>query len=43
MTLEGWHADYYDPFDFLFLLDGTRIRPSNNNELRVLQQSRLQR
>jgi ABC-type oligopeptide transport system substrate-binding subunit len=30
MTLEGWHADYLDPFDFLFLLDGSRLRPSNN-------------
>jgi ABC-type oligopeptide transport system substrate-binding subunit len=27
MTLEGWHADYQDPFDFLFLLDGTRLGP----------------
>ena len=25
MTLEGWHMDYFDPFDFLFLLDGTRL------------------
>ncbi len=30
MTLEGWHVDYLDPFDFLFLLDGTTIRPANN-------------
>jgi ABC-type oligopeptide transport system substrate-binding subunit len=30
MTLEGWHMDYYDPFDFLFLLDGTRLTPVNN-------------
>ena len=30
MTLEGWHEDYHDPFDFLFLLDGTTIRPANN-------------
>jgi ABC-type transport system substrate-binding protein len=27
MTLEGWHMDYFDPFDFLFLLDGTRLGP----------------
>jgi peptide/nickel transport system substrate-binding protein len=27
MTLEGWHADYQDPFDFLFLLDGSRLGP----------------
>ena len=30
MTLEGWHADYLDPYAFLFLVDGTTIRPSNN-------------
>jgi ABC-type transport system substrate-binding protein/Ca2+-binding RTX toxin-like protein len=30
MTLEGWHANYYDPFDFLALLDGSTIRPANN-------------
>lgn len=30
MTLEGWHVDYFDPYDFLFLLDGTTIRPANN-------------
>jgi peptide/nickel transport system substrate-binding protein len=27
MTLEGWHEDYHDPFDFLFLLDGTQLGP----------------
>jgi peptide/nickel transport system substrate-binding protein len=30
MTLEGWHMDYYDPYDFLFLLDGGLLRPTNN-------------
>jgi ABC-type oligopeptide transport system substrate-binding subunit len=30
LTLEGWHADYFDPYDFIFLLDGTTIRPANN-------------
>ena len=31
LTLEGWHMDYFDPYDFLiFLLDGTTIRPANN-------------
>jgi ABC-type oligopeptide transport system substrate-binding subunit len=30
LTLEGWHADYMDPYDFLFLVDGTTIRPANN-------------
>jgi len=31
MSLEGWHMDYFDPYDFLFLLDGSTIRPANNN------------
>jgi ABC-type transport system substrate-binding protein len=30
LTLEGWHMDYYDPYDFLFLLDGGTIRAANN-------------
>ena len=30
MTLEGWHMDYFDPYDFIFLVDGTTIRPANN-------------
>jgi ABC-type transport system substrate-binding protein len=30
LSLEGWHMDYYDPYDFLFLLDGGIIRPANN-------------
>ena len=30
MTLEGWHVDYYDPFNVLFLLDGTTLGPANN-------------
>jgi peptide/nickel transport system substrate-binding protein len=31
LSLEGWHMDYFDPYDFLFLLDGSTIRPANNN------------
>jgi oligopeptide transport system substrate-binding protein len=30
ITLEGWHSDYFDPYNFIFLLDGTTIRPQNN-------------
>ena len=37
MSLEGWHMDYFDPYDFMFLLDGTTIRPANNSQLLVLQ------
>ncbi|HEY6584828.1 MAG TPA: ABC transporter substrate-binding protein [Gaiellaceae bacterium] len=29
MGLEGWHMDYFDPYDFIFLVDGTTIRPAN--------------
>jgi ABC-type transport system substrate-binding protein len=31
LTLDGWHMDYFDPYDFIFLVDGTTIRPANNN------------
>jgi len=30
ITLEGWHIDYYDPYEFLFQLDGNTIRSANN-------------
>jgi ABC-type oligopeptide transport system substrate-binding subunit len=30
LSLEGWHMDYFDPYDFIFLLDGSTIRPANN-------------
>jgi peptide/nickel transport system substrate-binding protein len=30
VSLEGWHMDYFDPYDFIFLLDGTTIRSANN-------------
>jgi ABC-type oligopeptide transport system substrate-binding subunit len=31
LSLDGWHMDYFDPYDFIFLVDGTTIRPANNN------------
>jgi ABC-type oligopeptide transport system substrate-binding subunit len=31
--LAEWHADYFDPFDYLFLLDGRTIRAANNTNL----------
>ena len=31
MTLEGWHVGYLDPFDVIFLLDGTTLRPADNS------------
>ncbi|HET9322950.1 MAG TPA: ABC transporter substrate-binding protein [Gaiellaceae bacterium] len=30
MTLEGWHADYLDPWALFQTLDGTTLRPANN-------------
>jgi ABC-type transport system substrate-binding protein len=30
LTLEGWHTDYFDPYGFLFLLDGSRIGAASN-------------
>jgi peptide/nickel transport system substrate-binding protein len=30
ISLDGWLADYVDPYDFMFLLDGTTIGPSRN-------------
>jgi peptide/nickel transport system substrate-binding protein len=30
LTLESWHMDYFDPYDFIFLMDGSTIRPANN-------------
>jgi peptide/nickel transport system substrate-binding protein len=31
LSLEGWHMDYFDPYDFIFLMDGSQIRPANNS------------
>ena len=33
MSLETWRMDFFDPYDFLFLVDGATIRPSNNTNL----------
>ncbi|HET7857435.1 MAG TPA: ABC transporter substrate-binding protein, partial [Gaiellaceae bacterium] len=33
LTGAGWHMDYFDPYDFIFLVDGTTIRPANNVNL----------
>lgn len=30
MTLESWHVSYLDPFNVMFLVDGTTLRPVNN-------------
>jgi peptide/nickel transport system substrate-binding protein len=33
MDIDGWHMDYFDPYNFLFLIDGTTIRPAGNTNL----------
>lgn len=33
IALESWHQDYFDPYEFLFLVDGTTIRPVNNTNV----------
>jgi ABC-type oligopeptide transport system substrate-binding subunit len=33
MSLEGWHHDYFDPQDYLFLVDGSTIRATGNTNL----------
>jgi hypothetical protein len=30
LSLDSWHADYFDPYNFVFLVDGATIRPANN-------------
>ena len=33
IRLEAWRADYFDPNDYLFLLDGRTIRPAYNTNI----------
>jgi peptide/nickel transport system substrate-binding protein len=33
LWLDGWHMDYFDPYDFVHLVDGSTIRPVNSNNL----------
>jgi ABC-type oligopeptide transport system substrate-binding subunit len=33
MDIDSWHMDYFDPYNFLFLVDGTTIRPAGNTNL----------
>jgi peptide/nickel transport system substrate-binding protein len=43
LTLEGWHMDYFDPYDFIFLMDGTTIRPANNVNFSYFNSSQYNR
>jgi ABC-type transport system substrate-binding protein len=31
--MESWNSDYFDPYDFLFLVEGSTIRPARNTNL----------
>jgi ABC-type transport system substrate-binding protein len=31
LYLESWRIDYFDPYNFIFLVDGATIRPANNS------------
>ncbi len=43
MTLEGWSADYPDPFDFInVLLSGDSIHASNNNNVAYFNDADVQ-
>jgi ABC-type transport system substrate-binding protein len=33
LWLEGWHMDYFDPYNFIHLVDGATIRPVNSVNL----------
>jgi peptide/nickel transport system substrate-binding protein len=33
MLLWAWRMDFFDPYDFIFLVDGDTIRPTNNTNL----------
>jgi ABC-type oligopeptide transport system substrate-binding subunit len=33
LSLERWHIDYFDPYDFALLVDGSTIRPRNNTNV----------
>ena len=39
MSMELWSVDYFDPQDFMFLLDGRTIRPKDNTNLSYFDSS----
>jgi ABC-type oligopeptide transport system substrate-binding subunit len=43
IDVQGWHMDYFDPYDFIFLVDGTTIRPANNTNLSYFNDARYNR
>jgi peptide/nickel transport system substrate-binding protein len=43
LSLESWHADSFDPYDFLQLVDGTTIRTLNNVDVSYFNDRRFNR
>jgi ABC-type oligopeptide transport system substrate-binding subunit len=43
LVTRTWRADYFDPYDFLFLVDGTTIRPANNTNVSYFDSPRFNR
>jgi peptide/nickel transport system substrate-binding protein len=43
LVLAGWRMDYFDPYNFLFLLDGTLIRPASNANIAYFNSPRYNR
>ena len=39
MSMELWSVDYFDPQDFMFLLDGRTLRPKDNTNLSYFNSS----
>jgi peptide/nickel transport system substrate-binding protein len=43
LILESWRMDYFDPYDFLFLVDGRTIKPYGNTNLAYFDSRRYNR
>jgi oligopeptide transport system substrate-binding protein len=43
LVFEVWRMDYFDPYDFIFLLDGRKIRPANNTNMSYFDSTRYKR
>ena len=43
LSLESWHMDYFDPYSFIFLVDGATIRPANNSNYSLFNDPRYNR
>ena len=41
--MAGWRMDYLDPYDFIFLVDGRTIQPTNSSNLSYFDSTRYNR